>query len=320
MMHTHAKVLILGSGPAGYAAAIYAARAMLEPVLVTGLQQGGQLTITTEVENYPGFAEAIQGPWLMEQMRLQAEHVGTRIVNDYIGAVDLSQRPFRLTGDSGDTYSCDALIIATGAQAKWLGLPSEQAFQGFGVSACATCDGFFFRGKQVIVVGGGNTAVEEALYLANIAAKVTLIHRRDELRAERILQDRLFRHPRVEIIWDTTLEEICGEGTPPSVTHVRLRNVKTGAVSEHRTDGVFIAIGHKPASDLFVGQLDLTPSGYIRTEPGTTRTNIEGVFAAGDVTDEIYRQAVTAAGFGCMAALDAERWLASREATREAAE
>ncbi|GGG33982.1 thioredoxin-disulfide reductase [Chelatococcus composti] len=320
MTHTHAKVLILGSGPAGYAAAIYAARAMLEPVLVTGLQQGGQLTITTEVENYPGFAEAIQGPWLMEQMRLQAEHVGTRIVNDYIGAVDLSQRPFRLTGDSGDTYSCDALIIATGAQAKWLGLPSEQAFQGFGVSACATCDGFFFRGKQVIVVGGGNTAVEEALYLANIAAKVTLIHRRDELRAERILQDRLFRHPRVEIIWDTTLEEICGEGTPPSVTHVRLRNVKTGAVSEHRTDGVFIAIGHKPASDLFVGQLDLTPSGYIRTEPGTTRTNIEGVFAAGDVTDEIYRQAVTAAGFGCMAALDAERWLASREATREAAE
>ena len=320
MTHTHAKVLILGSGPAGYAAAIYAARAMLEPVLVTGLQQGGQLTITTEVENYPGFAEAIQGPWLMEQMRLQAEHVGTRIVNDYIGAVDLSQRPFRLTGDSGDTYSCDALIIATGAQAKWLGLPSEQAFQGFGVSACATCDGFFFRGKQVIVVGGGNTAVEEALYLANIAAKVTLIHRRDELRAERILQDRLFRHPRVEIIWDTTREEICGEGTPPSVTHVRLRNVKTGAVSEHRTDGVFIAIGHKPASDLFVGQLDLTPSGYIRTEPGTTRTNIEGVFAAGDVTDEIYRQAVTAAGFGCMAALDAERWLASREATREAAE
>ncbi|MFO7308066.1 MAG: thioredoxin-disulfide reductase [Pseudomonadota bacterium] len=320
MTHTHAKVLILGSGPAGYTAAIYAARAMLEPVLVTGLQQGGQLTITTEVENYPGFAEAIQGPWLMEQMRLQAEHVGTRIVNDYIGAVDLSQRPFRLTGDSGDTYSCDALIIATGAQAKWLGLPSEQAFQGFGVSACATCDGFFFRGKQVIVVGGGNTAVEEALYLANIAAKVTLIHRRDELRAERILQDRLFRHPRVEIIWDTTLEEICGEGTPPSVTHVRLRNVKTGAVSEHRTDGVFIAIGHKPASDLFVGQLDLTPSGYIRTEPGTTRTNIEGVFAAGDVTDEIYRQAVTAAGFGCMAALDAERWLASREATREAAE
>ncbi|ALA16437.1 MULTISPECIES: thioredoxin-disulfide reductase [Chelatococcus] len=320
MTHTHAKVLILGSGPAGYTAAIYAARAMLEPVLVTGLQQGGQLTITTDVENYPGFADVIQGPWLMEQMRLQAEHVGTRIVSDYIGAVDLSQRPFRLTGDGGDTYSCDALIIATGAQAKWLGLPSEEAFQGFGVSACATCDGFFFRGKEVVVIGGGNTAVEEALYLANIAAKVTLVHRRDELRAERILQDRLFQHPRIELVWDTALEEICGEGTPASVTHVRLKNVKTGAVSERRTDGVFIAIGHKPASELFVGQLDMSPSGYIRTEPGTTRTNIEGVFAAGDVTDDVYRQAVTAAGLGCMAALDAERWLTVREATREAAE
>jgi thioredoxin-disulfide reductase len=320
MTHTHAKVLILGSGPAGYTAAIYAARAMLEPVLVTGLQQGGQLTITTDVENYPGFADVIQGPWLMEQMRLQAEHVGTRIVSDYISAVDLSQRPFRLTGDGGDTYSCDALVIATGAQAKWLGLPSEEAFQGFGVSACATCDGFFFRGKEVVVIGGGNTAVEEALYLANIAAKVTVVHRRDELRAERILQDRLFQHPKIEMVWDTTLEEICGEGTPASVTHVRLKNIKTGAVSERRTDGVFIAIGHKPASELFVGQLDMSPSGYIRTEPGTTRTNIEGVFAAGDVTDDIYRQAVTAAGLGCMAALDAERWLTVREATREAAE
>jgi len=320
MTHTHAKVLILGSGPAGYTAAIYAARAMLEPVLVTGLQQGGQLTITTDVENYPGFADVIQGPWLMEQMRLQAEHVGTRIVSDYISAVDLSQRPFRLTGDGGDTYSCDALVIATGAQAKWLGLPSEEAFQGFGVSACATCDGFFFRGKEVVVIGGGNTAVEEALYLANIAAKVTVVHRRDELRAERILQDRLFQHPTIEMVWDTTLEEICGAGTPASVTHVRLKNIKTGAVSERRTDGVFIAIGHQPASELFVGQLDMSPSGYIRTEPGTTRTNIEGVFAAGDVTDDIYRQAVTAAGLGCMAALDAERWLTVREATREAAE
>lgn len=314
------NVVIIGSGPAGLTAALYTARAGLEPLLIEGLQPGGQLTITTMVENWPGFRDGIMGPQLMAEMRAQAERFGTAFRSGIVSRVELGERPFTLHLDGGDTVRTRALIVATGASAKMLGIESEMRLMGRGVSTCATCDGFFFRGKQVIVVGGGNTAVEEALYLANIAAKVTLIHRRDELRAERILQDRLFRHPRVEIIWDTTLEEICGEGTPPSVTHVRLRNVKTGAVSEHRTDGVFIAIGHKPASDLFVGQLDLTPSGYIRTEPGTTRTNIEGVFAAGDVTDEIYRQAVTAAGFGCMAALDAERWLASREATREAAE
>ncbi|MDJ1159234.1 thioredoxin-disulfide reductase [Chelatococcus sp. SYSU_G07232] len=320
MTHTHAKVLIVGSGPAGYTAAIYAARAMLEPALVSGFQPGGQLMITTDVENYPGFADVIQGPWLMEQMRAQAEHVGTRMISDHIVEADLSRRPFRLKGDGGDTYSCDALIIATGAQAKWLGLPSEQKFQGFGVSGCATCDGFFFRNKEVIVIGGGNTAVEDALYLTNVATKVTLVHRRDALRAERILQDRLFKHPKVEVVWDTTLEEICGTDNPPSVTHVRLRNVKTGAVSERKADGVFIAIGHKPATELFVGQVDMRPSGYIKTRPGTATTNVPGVFAAGDVTDETYRQAVTAAGLGCMAALEAERWLAAQEAEREAAE
>ena len=321
MAHTHARVMIIGSGPAGYTAAIYAARAMMEPVLISGMQAGGQLMITTDVENYPGFADVIQGPWLMEQMRAQAEHMGTKMVSDHIARVDLSQRPFRLWGDGGETYSCDALIIATGAQAKWLGLPSEQAFQGFGVSACATCDGFFFRNKEVAVVGGGNTAVEEALYLANLASKVTLVHRRDNLRAERVMQERLFKHPKIEVVWDSEIAEICGGTTPPNVTHLRLKNLKTGAESELKTDGVFIAIGHKPATELFVGQLAMNESGYLDVEAGTTRTNVEGVFAAGDVTDEHYRQAVTAAGLGCMAALDAERWLAATALDRrEAAE
>jgi thioredoxin reductase (NADPH) len=320
MAHIHTRLLIVGSGPAGYTAAIYAARALLRPVLVSGFQPGGQLMITTDVENYPGFADVIQGPWLMEQMRLQAEHVGTHMISDHITKVDLSQRPFRLEGDSGETYSCDSLIVATGAQAKWLGLPSEAKFQGFGVSACATCDGFFFRGKEVVVVGGGNTAVEEALYLAHLASKVTVVHRRDAFRAEKILQDRLFRLPNVQVVWDSALEEICGQDNPPSVTHVRIRNVKTGAVSELRTDGVFIAIGHKPSTELFSGQLDMKSGGYLQTAPDSTATNIPGVFAAGDVTDDVYRQAVTAAGMGCMAALEAERYLAAIEETREAAE
>jgi thioredoxin reductase (NADPH) len=321
MAHTHARVMIVGSGPAGYTAAIYAARAMLEPVLISGMQAGGQLMITTDVENYPGFADVIQGPWLMEQMRAQAEHMGTKMVSDHISKVDLSQRPFRLRGDGGETYSCDALIVATGAQAKWLGLPSEQSFQGFGVSACATCDGFFFRNKEVAVIGGGNTAVEEALYLANLAAKVTLVHRRDTLRAERVMQERLFKHPKIEVIWDNEVAEICGGTQPPNVTHLKLRNLKTAAESELKTDGVFVAIGHKPATELFVGQLAMNASGYLDVTPGTTQTNIPGVFAAGDVTDEHYRQAVTAAGLGCMAALDAERWLQANELEqRQAAE
>jgi thioredoxin reductase (NADPH) len=320
MAHSHAKLIIIGSGPAGYTAAIYAARAMLEPVLISGFQPGGQLMITTDVENYPGFADVIQGPWLMEQMRLQAEHVGTRMVSDHVVKVELGQRPFRITGDSGDTWSCDALVIATGAQAKWLGLPSEARFQGFGVSACATCDGFFFRGKDVVVVGGGNTAVEEALYLSHVAAKVTLVHRRDAFRAERILQDRLFKNPKISVVWDSALEEVCGGENPLSVTHVRLRNLKTGSLSELRTDGVFIAIGHKPATELFAGQLDMKPGGYLLTLPDSTATNLPGVYAAGDVTDDVYRQAVTAAGLGCMAALEAERYLAAQEATRQAAE
>jgi thioredoxin reductase (NADPH) len=320
MGHTHAKLIVVGSGPAGYTAAIYAARAMLEPIMISGFQPGGQLMITTDVENYPGFADVIQGPWLMEQMRLQAEHVGTRMISDHVVKVELGVRPFRLTGDSGDTYSCDALIVATGAQAKWLGLPSEAKFQGFGVSACATCDGFFFRGKEVVVVGGGNTAVEEALYLAHIAAKVTLVHRRDALRAERILQDRLFKNEKISVVWDSAVEEIVGSDAPPSVTNVRLRNLKTGSLSDVRTDGVFIAIGHKPATELFAGQLDMKPGGYLLTAPDSTATNVPGVFAAGDVSDDVYRQAVTAAGMGCMAALEAERYLATLEATREAAE
>src|SRR5918993_1214205 len=319
MAHHHATLIIVGSGPAGYTAAVYAARAMLEPMLISGFQPGGQLMITTDVENYPGFADVIQGPWLMEQMRLQAEHVGTRMVSDHVIKVELGPRPFRLTGDSGDTYTCDALVIATGAQAKWLGLPSEAKFQGFGVSACATCDGFFFRGKEVVVVGGGNTAVEEALYLAHIAAKVTVVHRRDSFRAERILQDRLFRNDKVSVIWDSAIEEIQGGENPLSVTHVRLRNLKTGTLSELKADGVFIAIGHKPATELFAGQLDMKPGGYLLTLPDSTATNVPGVYAAGDVTDDVYRQAVTAAGMGCMAALEAERLLPPQEATRQAA-
>lgn len=320
MAHSHAKLIIIGSGPAGYTAAIYAARALLEPVMISGFQPGGQLMITTDVENYPGFAEVIQGPWLMEQMRLQAEHVGTKMISDHITKVDLKQRPFRLEGDSGDVYTCDSIIIATGAQAKWLGLPSEGLFQGFGVSACATCDGFFYRNKEVVVVGGGNTAVEEALYLANLASKVTLVHRRDSLRAERILQDRLFKHPKIEVLWNHAVEEICGTENPSSVTHLRLKNLNSGDVSDFKTDGVFIAIGHKPATELFAGQLDMKAGGYLQVNPGSTSTNIPGVFAAGDVTDDIYRQAVTSAGMGCMAALDAERYLAALEATQEAAE
>ncbi len=314
MTHTHTKVLIIGSGPAGYTAAIYAARAMLEPILIAGLQQGGQLTITTDVENYPGFAEAIQGPWLMEQMRTQAEHMGTRLVSDIVTTVDLSKRPFTLTCDSGDTYSADALIIATGAQARWLGLPSEQKYQGFGVSACATCDGFFYRGKQVVVIGGGNTAVEEALYLTHHAEKVTVVHRRDAFRAERVMQNRLFNHPKIEVIWNSVVDEVLGkEGFPPSVTGVRLKNVVTGDTQDIAADGVFVAIGHAPATSLFTGQVQMKSSGYIWTAPDSTATSVPGVFAAGDVTDEHFRQAVTAAGMGCMAALEAERYVGALE-------
>jgi thioredoxin reductase (NADPH) len=306
----HAKVIIIGSGPAGYTAAIYAARALLEPVLISGFEAGGQLMVTTDVENYPGFAAPVQGPWLMEQMRLQAENVGTRLIADHIVKADLSSRPFRLQGDNGARYSCDALIIATGAKAKWLGLPSETRFKGFGVSACAICDGFFFRGKPVVVVGGGNTAVEEAIYLSQIASKVSIVHRRDEFRAERILQERLFKRGNVEVIYDHTVSEILGGGNPLGVTGVRLRHVKTGALREVEADGVFIAIGHEPASGLFRDQLVIKPNGYIKTAPFSTATSVPGVFAAGDVSDDIYRQAVTAAGLGCMAAMEAERWLA----------
>ncbi len=305
----HSRVIVIGSGPAGYTAAIYAARAMFEPLLISGVDEGGQLMITTDVENYPGFAAPIQGPWLMEQMRAQAEHVGATLIGDHIVEARLGVRPFELLGDSGQLYSSDALIVATGAKAKWLGLPSEEKFKGFGVSACATCDGFFFRGKRVVVVGGGNTAVEEALYLSNIAAHVTLVHRRDTLRSERVLQERLRRQANVEILFDHAVDEIIGGDAPPSVTHVRTKHVKTGAEQTLAADGVFVAIGHQPASELFRGQLALRPSGYIEVEPGSTRTNIPGVFAAGDVADEIYRQAVTAAGLGCMAALEAERYL-----------
>lgn len=320
MQARHVRVLILGSGPAGYTAAIYAARAMLKPLLIQGIQPGGQLTITTDVENYPGFADVIQGPWLMEQMQAQAAHVGTEIVSDHITEVRLGERPFWLKGDSGQVYTCDALIICTGAQAKWLGIPSEQHFQGFGVSACATCDGFFYRDRKVIVVGGGNTAVEEALFLTNFAREVTLVHRRNELRAERILQNRLFAHPKIKVIWDTAVEEILGTGDPKGVTGAKLRNIKTGAITELATDGVFVAIGHKPATELFKGQLNLNAGGYIVTHGRSTATEIEGVYAAGDVTDDIYRQAVTAAGLGCMAALEAERWLHVSHNLRQAAE
>jgi len=320
MTARHEKLIIIGSGPAGYTAAIYAARAMLNPVLIEGIQPGGQLTITTDVENYPGFADVIQGPWLMEQMRAQAIHVGTDLVSDHISSVDFSRRPFQLQGDSGAKYTADSIIISTGAQARWLGLPSEAKFQGFGVSACATCDGFFYRGKEVLVIGGGNTAVEEALYLTNHASKVTLVHRRDELRAERILQDRLFKHEKIEVIWDTVLDEVLGTESPLSVTGARLKDVKSGESFEVKTDGVFIAIGHSPATELFKGQLEMKPNGYIIIEPHSTATSIPGVFAAGDVADEVYRQAVTAAGLGCMAALEAEKFLAHLETHSQAAE
>ncbi len=315
-----AKVVIIGSGPAGYTAAVYAARAMLEPILIQGIQPGGQLTITTDVENYPGFADVIQGPWLMEQMEKQATHVGTRIVTDHVNKLELGQRPFRITCNSGDVYLAETVILATGAQARWLGLPSEEAFKGFGVSACATCDGFFYRGKEVFVVGGGNTAVEEALFLTNFASQVTLVHRRDSLRAERILQDRLFKHPKIKVIWDTAVEEIHGAQNPAKVTHIRLKNLKTGAATELPTDGVFVAIGHAPATELVAGQLKLKPSGYVEIAPHSTATSVPGVFAAGDVADETYRQAVTAAGLGCMAALEAERFIHAVASQRAAAE
>src|SRR5450631_891605 len=316
----HAKVVIIGSGPAGYTAAVYAARAMLEPVLIQGIQPGGQLTITTDVENYPGFADVIQGPWLMEQMEKQAAHVGTKIVTDLVTRLELAQRPFRLTCDSGDIYLAETVILATGAQARWLGTPSEEKFKGFGVSACATCDGFFYRGKEVMVVGGGNTAVEEALFLTNFASQVTVVHRRDHFRAERILQERLFKNPKIKVVWDSAIDEICGTENPGKVTHVRLKNVKTGRVTELPADGVFIAIGHAPATELILGQIKLKPSGYVEVAPNSTATSVPGVFAAGDVADETYRQAVTAAGLGCMAALEAERFLALRASDRAAAE
>src|SRR5215472_3817059 len=310
--HHRSKVLIIGAGPAGYTAAIYAARANMQPILLTGLQPGGQLTITTDVENYPGFADVIQGPWLMEQMHAQAEHVGTRMVMDMVAALDLGRRPFVATGDSGDVYLGDTVILATGAQARWLGIPGEDAFRGFGVSACATCDGFFFRDRDVVVIGGGNTAVEEAIYLTNHARRVTLVHRRDALRAEKILKDRLFRNPKIDVVWDTVAEEVLGEPEPPAVTGVRLRNLHTGGWRDHACDGVFIAIGHTPVTDLVAGQLPLDPDGYVITRPDSTETGIPGVFAAGDVKDKVFRQAVTAAGLGCMAAIEAEKFLAAR--------
>ena len=320
MASRHAKLIIIGSGPAGYTAGIYAARAMLKPLLIEGLHAGGQMTTTTDVENYPGFPDVIQGPWLMEQMKLQAEHVGTEMIRDHIVEADLSRRPFRLKGDSGTEYTADSLVIATGAQARWLGLPSEHKFQGYGVSACATCDGFFYRGKNVIVVGGGNTAVEEALYLANIASQVILVHRRGVLRAEKILQERLFKNEKIDIMWNTELDEVLGHHDPLGVTGVKLKSTLTGEIIELPIDGVFIAIGHTPQSDLFKGQIDMKTSGYIITHPRSTATSVPGVFAAGDVADDVYRQAVTAAGMGCMAALDVERYLAGIEPVAEAAE
>ncbi|MBL6945217.1 MAG: thioredoxin-disulfide reductase [Rhodospirillales bacterium] len=316
----HTKVLIIGSGAAGYTAALYAARANLAPILIRGLQPGGQLTITTEVENYPGFPEPIQGPELMERMREQTENVGATLIEDVIVSCDLSSRPFSAIGDSGDIYTGETLIIATGASARWLGLESESKFMGFGVSACATCDGFFFRGREVAVIGGGNTAVTEALYLTNHATKVTLVHRRDELRAEKTLQDRLFRNEKVEVTWDSTVDEVLGGDNPPGVTGVKLRNLKTGDISDLAVDGVFVAIGHTPNTSIFAGQLDMDASGFINTVPGGVATSVPGVFAAGDVQDHIYQQAVTAAGTGCMSALDAERFLAENEAESLAAE
>jgi len=307
------RCLIIGSGPAGYTAAIYAARALLKPVLIAGIQPGGQLTITTDVENYPGFADVIQGPWLIEQMAAQAAHVGTEMVNDIVLSADLSKRPFHIVCDSGQEWLAETLIIATGAQAKWLGLDSELKFQGFGVSACATCDGFFYRGKEVVVVGGGNTAVEEALFLTNFASKVTVVHRRDEFRAEQILQQRLFAHPKIEVVWDSAIDEVLGQSDPLGVTGVRLKNVKDGSTREISCDGVFIAIGHAPSSELFKGQLEMDGSGYLEVKPGTASTAVKGVYACGDVTDDVYRQAVTAAGMGCMAALEAVRFLAEED-------
>jgi thioredoxin reductase (NADPH) len=317
---TPAKLVIVGSGPAGYTAAVYAARAMLEPILIQGIQPGGQLTITTDVENYPGFAEVIQGPWLMEQMQKQAEHVGTRIVTDHVTDLDLTQRPFRLTCDSGDVYIADTVVLATGAQARWLDLPSEQKFKGYGVSACATCDGFFYKNKEVFVIGGGNTAVEEALFLTNFASKVTVVHRRDSFRAEKILQDRLFKNPKISVIWDSVLDDVTGSDDPLKVRGVVLRNVKTGETRQMAADGVFIAIGHSPATELVTGKVKMKPNGYVWTGPYSTATSVPGLFAAGDVTDDVYRQAVTAAGLGCMATLEAERFLAHQGAQRDAAE
>ncbi|MBV9288076.1 MAG: thioredoxin-disulfide reductase [Hyphomicrobiales bacterium] len=314
------RVVIIGSGPAGYTAAIYAARAMLKPLLLAGFEPGGQLMITTDVENYPGFAEPVQGPWLMEQMRAQAEHVGARVENETVVSLDLKQRPFLIRCDSGRALQAEAVILATGAKAKWLGLPGEEAFKGYGVSACATCDGFFFRKKKVIVVGGGNSAVEEALYLSNIAAEVTVVHRRDAFRAEKILCERLAGRANVAVRWMSVVDEILGSGSPRGVTGVRIRNVVTGALEVLAVDGVFVAIGHAPATELVAGQVALRPNGYVATQPGSTATSVEGLFAAGDVADDTFRQAVTAAGLGCMAALEAERWLAAQEPAREAAE
>jgi thioredoxin reductase (NADPH) len=307
------RLAVLGSGPAGYTAAIYAARAGLSPIVIQGIQPGGQLTTTTDVENYPGFRDVIQGPWLMEEMQAQAEHVGTKIIWDHVASVDLSRRPFRLTGDSGAQYFADSLVIATGAQAKWLNLPSEEHMKGRGASACATCDGFFYRGKKVAVIGGGNTAVEEALYLTNHSHDVTLIHRRDTLRAEKILQDRLFANPNIKVVWDSEVVEFVGGGDPEALVGLDIRNKRSGEVSRIEVEGAFVAIGHSPATELFAGQLALDGEGYIQVENGSTRTTIEGVFACGDVMDKIYRQAVTAAGTGCMAALDAEKYLATQE-------
>ncbi len=320
MATRHAKMIIIGSGPAGYTAGIYAARAMLKPLLIEGIQAGGQMTITTDVENYPGFADVIQGPWLMEQMRLQAEHFGTEIIRDHIVEVDLKRRPFWLKGDSHTEYTADALIIATGAQARWLGIPSEEHFKGYGVSACATCDGFFYRGKKVIVIGGGNTAVEEALFLANIASHVLLVHRRGVLRSEKILQERLFANKKIDVMWNTELDEVLGRDDPLGVTGAKLKSTLTGETVTMPIDGIFIAIGHTPQSELFKGQIDMKPSGYIITHAHSAATSVPGVYAAGDVADDVYRQAVTAAGLGCMAALDAEKHLAGLDALHEAAE